>query len=351
MAPVIRALTKEDWCTVKVVATAQHRGMMDQALSLFGIVPDLDLDLMRPDQSPADFMGRALPAMDAALAATEPAAVLAQGDTGTVLATAMAAHYRGVPFAHVEAGLRSGDLRNPHPEEFNRRAAALTAALHFAPTDAARANLLAEGVAAADIHVTGNTVIDALLEIAGGDPPLPVALAPDRRVILVTAHRRENFAGGIAGICAAVRRIVDDFPDIEIIWPLHPNPNVAGTVRAALHGAARVHLLAPLAYPDLCAVLKRCTLVLTDSGGLQEEAPALGKPLLVLRDKTERPETVALGVARLVGADPVCIYDAAARLLQDRNAYAAMAKGVSPYGDGRAAPRIVAALRRRLHPS
>jgi UDP-N-acetylglucosamine 2-epimerase (non-hydrolysing) len=324
---------------------------MDQVLSLFGVVPDVDLDLMRPDQSLAGFMGRALPAIDAALAAIKPDMALAQGDTSTVLASAMAAYYRGVPFGHVEAGLRSGDMGNPHPEEFNRRAAALTAALHFAPTQAARANLLAEGVAAADVLVTGNTVIDALLEIAGGDPPLPARVAPDRRVILVTAHRRENFADGVAGICAAVRRLIEDFPDVEVVWPLHPNPNVAGAVRSTLQGVARAHLLAPLDYPDLCAVLKRCELVLTDSGGLQEEAPALGKPLLVLRSKTERPEAVDIGVARLVGTDPARIHSEAARLLRDRQAYAAMAKGVSPYGDGRASERIVGALSRYLRPS
>lgn len=348
MAPVIRRLGEESWAHVTVVATAQHRELMDQVLALFGIEPDIDLDLMRPDQTLADFSARALQAMDRVLAATEPDLLLAQGDTSTVLAGALASHYRRIPFVHVEAGLRSGDLDTPFPEEFNRRAAAMIAALHFAPTAEARANLIAEGVPEMRIAVTGNTVIDSLLATADADYPLPFAQASQRRLVLVTAHRRENFAGPMAGICAAIARLAADFPDTEVVWPLHPNPKVSGTVRAALEGTARVHLCAALDYRSFCAVLKRCTLVLTDSGGLQEEAPALRKPLLVLRDKTERPEVLTAGVARLVGTDPERIHAEASRLLSDPSAYAAMANGASPYGDGRAAERIVTVLRDRF---
>ncbi|WP_281418493.1 non-hydrolyzing UDP-N-acetylglucosamine 2-epimerase [Azospirillum soli] len=348
MAPVIQRLGREAWADLTVVATAQHRELMDQVLPLFGITPDLDLDLMRHDQSLADFSARALQAMDGVLADVAPDLLLAQGDTSTVLAGAMAAFYRRIPFAHVEAGLRSGDMDNPFPEEFNRRAASMVASIHFAPTEEARGNLLAEGIAGERIAVTGNTVIDSLLETARDDLPLPVAVPAGRRLLLVTAHRRENFAGPMAGICSAVARIVADFPDVEVIWPLHPNPNVSGLVRDALGRTPRVHLCAPLDYRAFCATLKRCTLVLTDSGGLQEEAPALAKPLLVLRDVTERPEAVAAGVARLVGAHPNRIHAEASRLLSDPAAYAAMASGVSPYGDGRAAERIVAVLRDRF---
>jgi len=337
MAPVILALRSAGWAEVLVVDTAQHRELADDPLALFGLKPNIDLDLMRPGQDLAGLTARLLTGLDRVLAQEKPDVVLAQGDTTTVLSAALTAFYRRVPFGHVEAGLRTGDLANPFPEEANRALAGRLARLHFAPTERARRNLLAEGAAPEFIHLTGNTVIDALLWMAARVEPAGEGRG---RLILVTAHRRESFGAGIESICRALIELSQRHPDVEILYPVHPNPNVEGPVRRLLDGRERIRLTQPLDYRALVAALKGCHLVLTDSGGLQEEAPALGVPVLVLRHQTERPEAVEAGVAKLVGPDQDRIVAEAGRLLSDPAAYKAMARGVSPYGDGHAAERI-----------
>src|SRR5688572_6696838 len=301
MAPVILALRREPWARVRVLATAQHRRMLDQVLGLFQIVPDVDLDLMRPDQALADLTARMLSALDASLREEAPDVVLAQGDTTTVLATGMAAFYRRIPFGHVEAGLRTGDLANPFPEEMNRTVASRLARFHFAPTATARANLLREGIPDGDIHVTGNTVIDALLQVAERDVAIGPALDASKRLVLVTVHRRESFGDPIREAFRALRALADRNDDIQVLYPVHMNPNVAGPARELLGGHPRIVLCDPLEYAPFVSAMKRAHLILTDSGGVQEEAPALGKPVLVLREETERPEAVAEGVVKLVG--------------------------------------------------
>jgi UDP-N-acetylglucosamine 2-epimerase (non-hydrolysing) len=348
MAPVILALKREPWADVRVLATAQHRHMLDQVLAVFGIVPDVDLDMMRPNQSLPELTARLLQSLDAVLASEAPDAVLVQGDTTTVMTVALAAFYRHVSVGHVEAGLRTGDMRNPFPEEMNRVVAARLSRWHFAPTETARENLLAERFDPASIHVTGNTVIDALLQVAEHASGLPVELPREARMVLVTAHRRENFGAPFRQVCEGIRELADRHPDIHVLYPIHPNPNVTGPAREILGGHARITLCEPLEYRAFVAAMKAACLILTDSGGVQEEAPALGKPVLVMRHETERPEAVAEGVVRLVGPDRKAIVAEASRLLDDPGAYAAMAKGSSPYGDGRAAERIVAALRESL---
>jgi UDP-N-acetylglucosamine 2-epimerase (non-hydrolysing) len=350
MAPVISALRASRQLSCRVVATAQHRDMLDQALRLFHIEPDMDLDVMQSGQSLTSLTARLLSAFESALDAYLPDAVLAQGDTTTVLAVALACFYRRIPFGHVEAGLRTGDLSNPFPEEANRSLAAKLARWHFAPTAAARQNLLREGVPEADIHVTGNTVIDALLSVAAQPAPLPFALDAKSRLILVTAHRRESFGEPLRTICRAILTLLQEFPDLTVVFPVHPNPHVQDTVKAALGGHARVLLCAPLDYRTFVAVMQAAYLILSDSGGVQEEAPALGKPVLVLRRETERPEAIAAGVVQLVGTGHDAIVAAVRSLCTDRAAYAAMAKGVSPYGDGLAAGRIVQVLESHFQP-
>jgi UDP-N-acetylglucosamine 2-epimerase (non-hydrolysing) len=344
LAPVIMALRVEPWARLAVIATAQHRELADDVLGLFGIVPDFDLDLMQPGQSLSDLAARGITALDRVLADIAPDLVVAQGDTTSVMAAALACFYRRIPFAHVEAGLRSFDLHNPYPEELNRIVASRIAALHFAPTEQARTNLCNEGVPDARIVVTGNTVIDALHRVAAADPAPPLALG-ERRLLLVTVHRRENFGAPLRDICRAVVALLEEFADVEVLWPVHPNPNVSGAVRAAIGRAPRAHLVEPLRYAAFVGALKHAYLVLTDSGGVQEEAPALARPVLVLRRETERPEAIAAGVARLVGTRFEDIMRHARELLTDRAAYQAMARAVSPYGDGRASGRIVQAIR------
>lgn len=353
MAPVVQALRRRRGLAVQLLLTGQHRGLLDQALAAFGLHGDLDLDLMRPDQGLSGLVARILDGIDPLLAAAPPAMVLAQGDTTTVMATAIACFHRRVPFGHVEAGLRTGDLQHPFPEEFNRLVASRAAALNFCPTEGARRALLREGIADATIHVTGNTVIDALLDVARRAPASLPMTARNGRLVLMTLHRRESFGPPAEQVLGAVRRLLAAFPDLHLLYPVHPNPNVRDLAHRLLGCHPQVTLTEPLGYPELVAAMQRCTLVLTDSGGLQEEAPALGKPVLVLRDVTERPEAVDLGVARLVGTDPDRIIAAATELLTCPAAYAAMAKGVSPYGDGRAADRIarlVAGAVRRAAP-
>jgi len=348
MAPLIKALKKETWLRVTVLATAQHRHLLDQVLSLFDIQPDVDLDIMRPNQALPELTSRLITALDEKFGELAPDVVLAQGDTTTVMAAAMVAFYRRIPFGHVEAGLRTHDLNNPFPEEMNRLVAGHLASWHFVPTERSRRNLLREGIADAAIHVTGNTVIDALLEVAATDWPLNVPLDPRRRLVLVTAHRRENFGEPFRAICRAILQLLDRYPDIEVVYPVHPNPNVQLVVRELLGGHARILLCDPLDYAPFVEIQKRSFLILTDSGGVQEEAPALGKPVLVLRAETERPEAVDEGVVRLVGTDEALIVAEASRLLDSDSEYRRMARGVSPYGDGLAAGRIVNVLRNAL---
>ncbi|MBK5966115.1 UDP-N-acetylglucosamine 2-epimerase (non-hydrolyzing) [Thiocystis minor] len=345
MAPVILALKAASWVNVRVLATAQHRQMLDQVLSLFDIVPDIDLDVMRPNQTLPALTARLMTALDACFEDEAPDAVLAQGDTTTVMVAALAAFYRRIPFGHVEAGLRTGDLFNPFPEEMNRIVAGNLARWHFAPTESARRNLLAETLPEDAIFVTGNTVIDALLDIAERCDDVAPAIPSGQRLVLVTAHRRENFGEPFAQICRAIRHLADRREDVTFLYPVHPNPNVKEIACALLGGHPRIQLCEPLDYLPFVAAMKRAHFILSDSGGVQEEAPALGKPVLVLRRETERPEAVTEGVVKLVGPDFDAIVRESLRLLDDADAYRAMARGVSPYGDGKAAARICEILR------
>ncbi|MBB1492197.1 UDP-N-acetylglucosamine 2-epimerase (non-hydrolyzing) [Paracoccus sp. MC1854] len=348
MAPVIRALQADPSFECRVLATAQHRQMLDQVLDLFEITPDIDLDIMEPGQTLGGLTGRLLIRLEEVLAAEQPDAVLAQGDTTTVLATALSSFYAQVPFGHVEAGLRTGDIANPFPEELNRVVASRLSRWHFAPTRLSADRLLAEGYPAADIHVTGNTVIDALHHVAATKPHIGLALDPGKRLLLVTLHRRENFGEPLGRICDALARLVEDNPDVQMVLPVHHNPNVRGVVHERFGAMDRVLLCEPLDYASFVAAMSRATLILSDSGGVQEEAPALGKPVLVLRETTERPEAVSAGTTRLVGTESEPIRAAAQTLLDDPAACAAMASRGSPYGDGKAASRIVEVLRRDL---
>ncbi len=353
MAPVVQALAGCAGLESRVCVTAQHREMLDQVLEVFAISPDYDLDLMTAGQTLGGLFGRILEALDPVLEAEAPDRVLVHGDTLTTLAASLAAYFRRIPVGHVEAGLRTGDIYAPWPEEINRRLTGGVADLHFAPTALARDNLIAEGVAAERIHVTGNTVVDALLALTArldAEPELLARLlAPfswlgqGRRTVLVTGHRRENFGEGFRAMCSALRRLAER-GDIDVVYPVHLNPQVAGPVREALGGAPRVHLIEPLDYLPFVALMGASDLILTDSGGVQEEAPSLGKPVLVMRDKTERPEAVDAGTVRLVGTDEERIFVEASRLLDDAEAYAAMARAHNPYGDGRAAARIAEIL-------
>ncbi len=349
MAPVITALRARPELQVRVLATAQHRDMLDSVMEFFGVAPDVDLDLMRPGQGLADLTARMLSAVDAVLAREQPDLVLAQGDTTTVMVTGLCCYYRGIPFGHVEAGLRTGDRRQPFPEEMNRAVVGWLADLHFAPTEAAADNLRREGVAEDRLHVTGNTVIDALLWAAERDLPHHYG-SGERPLVLLTAHRRESFGAPLRAVFGAVRALVEA-RDIEVLYPVHPNPNVQRAAQELLGGHARIHLVPPLTYPQFVAAMRQAHLVLTDSGGVQEEAPSLDLPVLVLRDVTERPEGVAAGASRLVGTEPERILAAATALLDDPKAHAAMAGARNPYGDGRAAERIVAAVSGFLTPA
>jgi UDP-N-acetylglucosamine 2-epimerase (non-hydrolysing) len=350
MSPVVKALeARPGQVESRVCVTAQHRHMLDQVLELFEIKPDYDLDIMAEDQSPAQVAASVFKRLDHVLTAERPDWVLVQGDTTTVMAASVAAFYRRVKVGHVEAGLRTGDKQHPFPEEINRRVAGVVADLHFAPTAWARDNLLREGAPREIVHVTGNPVIDALLSVAERPYNLdtgPLAGLPwERRVLLVTAHRRENFGRPLEDICAALLEIAGRYPDdVHIVYPVHPNPNVQTPVYALLDGVPNISLLAALDYLPMVYLMKRCTLVLTDSGGIQEEAPGLGKPVLVLREKTERPEGVEAGTVRLVGTRAEAVVTEACRLLDDPAAYRQMAQAVNPYGDGHAADYIVNAL-------
>ncbi len=348
MAPVILALRKEPWAEVRVLATAQHRHLLDQVLKFFGIEPDIDLNIMRPDQALTALTARLLLELDQVLLSEKPDLVLAQGDTTTVMTVALACFYHRISFGHVEAGLRTWDLQNPFPEEANRVIATRLARWHFAPTQSSRQNLLREGVDDDDITVTGNTVIDALLMTASREPELGIELDAKKRLLLVTSHRRENFGEPFRNICRALRILAENNPGIQILYPVHPNPNVKDVAHAMLSGCSNIILCEPLDYAPFIAAMKKAYLIISDSGGVQEEAPALGKPVLVLRDETERPEAVEMGVVKLVGSNCERIVAESQRLLDDEAAYKAMARGVSPYGDGHGAERIVAVLRKHF---
>ena len=344
MAPVILALKKNRDIDCRVLATAQHRQMLDQVLAVFGIAPNIDLDIMKPNQKLTTLTAKLLEKLDEVFDEENPDVVLAQGDTTTVMTVSLACFYHKIPFGHVEAGLRTGDMNNPFPEEMNRVIAGKMARWHFAPTESSRQNLLKENVGDGAINVTGNTVIDALYEVKDREMSLPVSLDQNKRLILVTAHRRENFGAPFREICRAVLALASANPDIEILYPVHPNPNVKSVVEDMLGGHAQIKLCPPLDYLPFVAAMKRAYFILSDSGGVQEEAPALGKPVLVLRYETERPEAVEAGVVKLVGPNCDAILKNAQRLLDDECFYQSMARGVSPYGDGRAAARITEQL-------
>jgi UDP-N-acetylglucosamine 2-epimerase (non-hydrolysing) len=357
MAPVVAALERSDQFEPLVVNTGQHRELIEQVIKLFGIRVDRDLAVMEPNQSLAPLMARLLERVDAALADLKPDMVLAQGDTSTVLATALASFYRQIPFGHVEAGLRTGNLRSPFPEEANRVLTTPLVSLHFAPTATAADNLRLERIDESRIVVTGNTVIDALfMELDRQRLPevrqqltarLCERVGPDygqRPFVLITGHRRENFGNGFNQICDALAELATRNTDHLFIYPVHLNPNVKEVVNRRLGAIQNIRLIDPQPYSDFVALLADCRLALSDSGGVQEEAPSLGKPVLVMRDTTERPEGIAAGTARLVGADAATIVAEVSRLLYDPVAYQAMAEAVNPYGDGRAAPRILTAI-------
>ncbi|MDR7521438.1 MAG: UDP-N-acetylglucosamine 2-epimerase (non-hydrolyzing) [Armatimonadota bacterium] len=348
MAPVIARLRESPEFAPIVVATAQHREMLDQVLRLFAITPDCDLDIMLPEQSLFDIAVRSLERLDPVMARFRPAMVLVQGDASSTMLGALAAFYHRIPIGHVEAGLRTQDKYRPFPEEVNRRLTTVLADLHFAPTPAARANLLREGVAPERIVVTGNTVIDALLEVAGRtDVALPAGLPPldDRRMLLVTTHRRENWGEPLRQIYLALLDLLEGFPDVTVVFSVHPNPAVRRIAEEILGAHPRAHLIEPPDYGPFVRLMARAHLILTDSGGVQEEAPSLGTPVLVLRDVTERPEGVDAGAVEIVGTSRQRIVERAGRLLADPAARAAMAGVRNPYGDGRAAGRILQALR------
>lgn len=343
MAPLIAALRRSRHCRPVVAITGQHRAMLDQVNTLFGIRPDHDLDIITERQRLEDVTWRVLDGISNVVCTETPDAVVVQGDTTTCLAAALAAFYRRTPVVHLEAGLRTGNSYDPFPEEGNRRLTADIAALHLAPTATSKANLLREGVSGRDVVVTGNTVIDALLDVAARDS---IRERPriDRRTVLITAHRRESWGEPMARIARAIARLAKRFGDTNFLLPAHLNPAVRDVLLPPLFGIDNVTIAAPLDYRNFVRAMRDSTLVLTDSGGVQEEAPSLGKPVLVMRDTTERPEAVVAGTVRLVGTDEGLIFEETSRLLTDESAYQSMARSVNPYGDGRAAQRCVCAI-------
>ena len=353
MAPVLKALEGTAGLDSRVCVTAQHRGMLDQVLRLFDIEPDHDLDLMRPRQDLTDITTMVLGGLRDVIREERPDVVLVHGDTTTTLAASLAAYYDRIPVGHVEAGLRTGNIYAPWPEEINRKVADTIATYHFAPTERSRANLLREGVQPRSITVTGNTVIDALLSVVDrirSDAQIASELRrrfdyldPEKRLILVTGHRRESFGAGFARICKALSQLAER-KDVQIVYPVHLNPNVRTPVQAALGGSPRVHLIKPQDYLPFVYLMDQAYLIVTDSGGVQEEAPSLGKPVLVMRETTERPEAVDAGTVKLVGTDVDGIVCAAHELLDDRDAYTIMSRAHNPYGDGKAAHRIAKEL-------
>lgn len=353
VAPVIKALEESDVLDSVTVVTGQHREMLDQVNEIFDITPDHDLDIFEHGASLSQIVARVLERLDPVLEAERPAAVVVQGDTSTSTAAALAAFHRQIPVVHLEAGLRSGDILSPFPEEANRKITSQIAALHLAPTQTSKANLLAESVREDSVVVTGNTVIDALLmtverKTPFTDPALEDLADSGRRILLVTTHRRENWGGAMEGVGRALARLARQFPDMEIVLPAHRNPIVREAVLPQLHGRGNVTVTEPLPYGEFTRLLSLATVVLTDSGGVQEEAPSLGKPVLVMRENTERPEAVDAGTVKLIGTAEQRIVDEVRSLLTDLEAYREMAQAVNPYGDGRAAERCVKAIAHTL---
>ncbi|MGV6818832.1 MAG: non-hydrolyzing UDP-N-acetylglucosamine 2-epimerase [Thiotrichales bacterium] len=359
MAPVIKALEAAEGFQPIVISTGQHREMLDQVVEIFDLKVDYDLEVMQPNQTLASLSSRLMERVDHLLDQIKPDVALVQGDTTTVLVASLACFYRRIPLGHVEAGLRTGNMYSPFPEEANRRVAAPLMALHFPPTSVSEQNLQRENLPPSEIHVTGNTVIDALFLEIEKQQQKSVRAAIDRALaeelphnwrdldyVLVTGHRRENFGGGFEQICDALARLARLYPDTHFIYPVHLNPNVQGPVHEKLQGLGNVHLIAPQGYRSFVALMSHARMILTDSGGVQEEAPSLGKPVLVMRDTTERPEGVEAGTVKLVGANAEAIVREASELLSNELAYQRMATAKNPYGDGRAAERIVAALDR-----
>ena len=355
LCPVVLALKADPAFDCKVCVTGQHREMLQQVLDVFGVVPDKGLALMRPNQTLGGLTSRAIAAIDEYLNEEKPDIVMVQGDTTTVLCGALAAFYHHIPIAHVEAGLRTGNMQSPWPEEANRVLTTRLAKWHFCPTENNKANLLNEGVSEKDIYVTGNTVIDALLmakEKVKANPPvidgLPEGLmASDKRMVLITGHRRENFGNGFENICMAIRNLAERFPETHFVYPVHLNPNVREPVNRILgNNLNNVKLIEPQPYLPFVWLMNNAYLILTDSGGVQEEAPSLGKPVLVMRDTTERPEAVDAGTVKLIGTVAEDIYREASKLLSDSNEYYKMAAAVNPYGDGNAVERIIEVLRK-----
>lgn len=351
MAPLVKLLAQQPDLDARVCVTAQHRQMLDQVLDLFEITPDYDLDIMKPGQTLSGITTEILTRIEPVLTEFRPDLVLVHGDTSTTFCTTLASFYQRIPVGHVEAGLRTGNLLSPWPEEANRKLTGAVAALHFAPTEQSRQNLLREGTDQQHVHVTGNTVIDALLwvkEKLERDAALAHTLhsrfpflRDDARMVLITGHRRENFGGGFERICTAIRDLALDFPDADFVYPVHLNPNVREPVGRILQGLTNVHLIEPQDYLPFVYLMTRSHIILTDSGGIQEEAPSLGKPVLVMRDTTERPEAVAAGTVRLVGTDADSIKSAVSTLLTDQQEYDRMSFAHNPYGDGTACRRIV----------
>jgi UDP-N-acetylglucosamine 2-epimerase (non-hydrolysing) len=354
MAPLALALAADERFEAKVCVTGQHREMLDQVLELFSIEPDFDLKIMKPGQDLTDLTTSILQGMKTVFDEFKPDVVLVHGDTATTFAASLAAYYQQIPVAHVEAGLRTGNMYSPWPEEANRKLTGALASIHFAPTETSQANLLREGVSPVKVVVTGNTVIDALLNIVkrlNHDEELssiasaPSAfLDPARKLILVTGHRRESFGDGFERICQALIKVAQQHPDIDIVYPVHLNPNVREPVNRLLTGIDNIYLIEPLDYLPFVFLMSRAYIILTDSGGIQEEAPSLGKPVLVMRDSTERPEAINAGTVKLVGTNTCSIVSEINRLLTNQDAYRAMSYAHNPYGDGRACARIVDAL-------
>lgn len=347
LAPIIRRLRDSNWAAVRIVTTGQQDELLEKALAEFGLTPDVAIRHRRTCRTPAVLLSQLVRRLDKLFGEIKPDGVLAQGDTTTAYAASVAAFYRKVPYVHVESGLRTGSLDSPFPEEFHRRSIAVSATLHCAPTSVAAQNLMDENVAAEKIVVSGNTVIDSLLEIAASEPQ-PPADFPELRTILLTAHRRENFGTPLRDAFTAVRAFVDIMPDMAVYFPVHPNPNAREIAHEILSNHPRIKLVEPLGYRSMVAAMQKAWCVVTDSGGLQEEAPAIGKPVLVLRDVTERPEAVASGAVEVIGTSREGVFNALAELKKNRLKYRRMAKPVFPYGDGYASERIVEALHRHF---
>ncbi len=345
--PVVQSLRQNDNLNTIVISTGQHREMLDQVFETFGIQPDIDLKLMRHGQSLAEMSSRMILALDGAFAEVNPDFVIAQGDTTTTFVASLVAFYRQIPFGHVEAGLRTHNIHNPFPEEFNRQATRLVARQHYAPTDLAAQNLRAEGVKTEDIFITGNTGIDAVMQVA---KLLPQTWYPDfdGRLILMTMHRRENWGEPMAGVAKAAKQLIDEHPDSHLVVAMHKNPDVRKTLTDALGDHPRIDLIEPPQYEQFVKLMERSFFILTDSGGVQEEAPSFGKPLLVLRETTERPEGVTAGCARLIGTDPGAVLEFGRKLFADQGFYNSMAKASNPYGDGKASAIIAEAVQALL---